>query len=245
METRDEPGVPASSLMPTSRSPARSDLREYVYDSILEMLLRDDAPPGARLSISTIAEQLDVSPTPVREALVQLERTGLVTRTVRKGYRVSPPLGQDQLAELFTAREMLECTAVRLAAAASPAALLPELRAAQEQHRRAGEAVITALDSGRRDVSLAADYFARDREFHEVIFRHCGNRYLMEMSQDLGSLVHRLRRMVHRGVTDVREAIGEHEAIIDALESGDAAAGESAMREHIRNVIERSTSDQA
>lgn len=245
METRDEPEASAPSLTPPPRSPARSDLREYVYNSILEMLLRDDAPPGARLSISTIAEQLDVSPTPVREALVQLERTGLVTRTLRKGYRVSPPLNEDQLTELFTAREMLECTAIRLAADQSPTALLPALRAAQEEHRRAGEAVISALDAGRRDVSVAAEYFARDREFHEVIFRHCGNRYLMEMSQDLGSLVHRLRRMVHRGVTDVREAIGEHEAIIDALENGSPIDGESAMRAHIRNVIDRSSTDQA
>src|SRR5690606_5880841 len=69
----------------------RRGLRDRVYDLILEMLLEGDVEPGSRLSIDTLAKQLDVSPTPVREAMVQLERTGLVTREVLKGYRVAPP----------------------------------------------------------------------------------------------------------------------------------------------------------
>ena len=65
----------------------RRGLRDHVYDHILQLLLSGDAAPGERLSIDTIARQLDVSPTPVREAMVQLERTGLVTREALKGYR--------------------------------------------------------------------------------------------------------------------------------------------------------------
>src|SRR5690606_42041440 len=75
----------------------RRGLRDRVYDRVLVLLLSDEIPPGARLSIETIARQLSVSPTPVREALVQLERTGPVTREALKGYRVAPPLTVDQL----------------------------------------------------------------------------------------------------------------------------------------------------
>jgi DNA-binding GntR family transcriptional regulator len=217
-------------------------LREHVYDSILELLLRGETPSGTRLSINTIAQQLGVSPTPVREALVQLERTGLVTREANKGYRVAPPLGRRQLAELFQARQMLEETAASLAAAHA-SSLLPELRAAHERHRLAGEAVIAALDTGVTDVALAADYYARDRDFHDVIFRHSGNRYLVDMSDGLGALMHRLRQSVHRGVTDVREAISEHESIIDAFTSGEPGRAEQAMRAHIENVRDRELRD--
>ncbi|MGO1225271.1 MAG: GntR family transcriptional regulator [Brachybacterium sp.] len=225
-----------------SSSAVRRNLREHVYDSVLDLLLRGDTAPGTRLSIDTIARQLDVSPTPVREALVQLERTGLVTRQTHKGYRVAPPLEHDQLMELFEARDMLEVTAIRLAAS-SENGLLPELRVAQERHRLAGEAVISAFGDGKKDIALTTEYYARDQEFHEVIIRHSGNRYLLGISNDLGALVHRLRRSVHRGVTDVREAIVEHEAIIDALATGDPDASAHAMRSHVLKVRDRALHD--
>lgn len=221
----------------------RRGLRDRVYDRILDTLLRTDPTPGTRMSIDTIARQLGVSPTPVREALVDLERTGLVTREALKGYRVAPPLGTEQLTELFVAREMLETTAVRLAIA-DVDALLPSLRAAQERHRLAGEAVIDSLHRGEPDVGLASDYFARDSDFHAVIFEHTGNRYLREMSAGLGAQLHRLRQTVHRGITDVHEAFAEHTAIIDAFASGEAARAEEAMTTHIRNVRSRTLLDQ-
>ena len=93
----------------------RRGLRDHVYERILQLLLSGEAVPGRRLSIDTIARQLEVKQTPVREALVQLERTGLVTREALRGYRVAPPLGLDQLRELFDARIMLETHATRLA----------------------------------------------------------------------------------------------------------------------------------
>lgn len=217
----------------------RRGLRDHVYERILQLLLSGEAAPGARLSIDTIARQLDVSPTPVREAMVQLERTGLVTREALKGYRVAPPLGAQQLSELFEARIMLESRAARLATPASPA-MLDELRAAEEAHRRIGERVITALRSGVQDVELTTAYFAADAAFHRVVFEHCGNRYLSEMSESLGAQLHRMRQSVLHGVTDVREAIAEHEAIADAFAGGDPDAPERLMQHHIEQVRARS-----
>lgn len=220
----------------------RRGLRDHVYDRILELLLQGQTQPGTRLSIDTIARQLGVSPTPVREALVQLERTGLVTREALKGYRVAPPLGREQLAELFEARMMLEQTATRLAVASGDE-LLAELRAAHARHREAGDAVIAAFDSDTADLAVSAAYYARDRDFHDVIFRHSGNRYLVDMSDNLGALLHRMRQSVHRGVTDVHEALAEHQAIIDAFATGDVERATAAMRTHIENVRARSLSE--
>jgi DNA-binding GntR family transcriptional regulator len=217
----------------------RRGLRDRVYDRILQLLLSGEAAPGARLSIDTIARQLDVSQTPVREAMVQLERTGLVTREALKGYRVAPPLGAAQLQELFDARIMLESHAARLATPASPT-MLAELRAAEDEHRQIGGKVITALRAGKTDVELTTAYFAADAAFHRVIFLHCGNRYLTDMSESLGAQLHRMRQSVLHGVTDVREAIAEHEAIADAFAGDDRDAPEALMRRHVEQVRARS-----
>lgn len=217
----------------------RRGLRDHVYERILQLLLSGEVAPGERLSIDTIARQLDVSPTPVREAMVQLERTGLVTREALKGYRVAPPLGLAQLRELFEARIMLEARAARLATPATPQ-MLEELRIAEEEHRHMGERVITALRAGATDVELTTAYFTADAAFHRVVFDHCGNRYLTEMSETLGAQLHRMRQSVLHGVTDVREAIAEHEAIVDAFASDDTDAPERLMQHHIEQVRSRS-----
>ena len=89
----------------------RRGLRDQVYDRLLDMLLSNTMKPGERLGIETLAARLNVSPTPVREAMVQMERTGLVTRQGFKGYRVAAPLTEVQVIELMDAREMLEVQA--------------------------------------------------------------------------------------------------------------------------------------
>ncbi|SDD39706.1 GntR family transcriptional regulator [Auraticoccus monumenti] len=223
---------------------ARRGLRDHVYERILELLLSGELEPGARLAIDTIARELAVSPTPVREALVHLERTGLVTREALKGYRVAPPLSEGELAEVFEARLMLETTAARLATPAS-GVMLEQLREAQQRHVRAGERVAEALAAGRVDLTLTTEYFASDSDFHAVVLEHCGNRYLLSMSVSLGAQLHRMRQSALRGVTDVHEAVAEHAAVVDAFSSRTTARGEvlspeQAMRRHIENVRERS-----
>jgi DNA-binding GntR family transcriptional regulator len=217
----------------------RRALRDHVHDRILLLLLSGEVPPGARLSIDTIARQLRVSPTPVREAMVQLERTGLVTREALKGYRMAPPLDASQLAELFDARIMLETTAARLATPAG-AGFVGELEAAFAEHRRAGDRVIESIHGGADDVNLTADYFAKDAAFHRVVFRHCGNHYINEMSESLGGQLHRMRQSMIHGILDVEEAVSEHAAIVAAFAGDDPTAPERAMRRHIERVRARS-----
>lgn len=220
----------------------RRGLRDRVYDRILEMLLEGEVEPGARLSIDTLARQLDVSPTPVREAMVQLERTGLVTREALRGYRVAPPLEGEQLAELFDARLMLEVEAARLAAHHVDT-LLPTLRRALEHHARESDRVVERLDRGSVPLSLTRAYFDSDLEFHRAIFAASGNRYIQEMYDSLGALTHRMRQAVIRGPRDVHEAAREHRAIVEAFASGDADAAVDAMRRHIESVRARSVDD--
>jgi DNA-binding GntR family transcriptional regulator len=217
----------------------RRALRDQVYERILELLLSGEIEAGERLSIDTMARELAVSPTPVREALVQLERTGLVTREALKGYRVAPPLDHDQLTELFEARLMLEETAARLAARDAER-LLPELAAAHERHRSASAEVLAAGEGAAAvPLPVTQQYFDADRTFHDVIFAHSHNRYLVEMYDGLGALTHRMRQAALRGPEDVREAMAEHGAILKAFET-DPSAAVAAMARHVTGVRTRS-----
>ncbi len=129
--------------MTAKRIIKRTMLRDDVYDTVLEMLLTNEFKPGSSLSIDSVARQLGVSPTPVREALVQLETTGLVTRAALKGYSVALPLTEEQMVQLLDARMVLELAAVERAAARS-SDVAPRLREAHEEH----EEVVAELGLG-------------------------------------------------------------------------------------------------
>ncbi|MDN4610301.1 GntR family transcriptional regulator [Arthrobacter burdickii] len=220
----------------------RRGLRDRVYDRILDILLSSEMEPGARLSIDTLAKQLKVSPTPIREAMVQLERTGLVTREALKGYRVAPPLGAEQLDELFEARIMLEVEAARLAAPRA-ASFLPALQRAHEHHHLMGERVTAAMRNGDVPIRTIHDYFDADNAFHLVILDAARNRYVQDMYANLGALTHRMRQAVIRGTSDVSEAATEHAAILEAFASGDLSSPVAALRAHIEGVRARSLDD--
>ncbi|MBO3662580.1 GntR family transcriptional regulator [Microbacterium stercoris] len=220
----------------------RRGLRDRVYDLILEMLLRGEVEPGARLSIDSMARMLDVSPTPVREAMVQLERTGLVTREALRGYRVAPPLGPDELEQLFDARVVIESAAAGGAVKGGSDAVR-SLREAHAGHVVAADEVVATHTDAGVPLEVTKAYFAADGEFHRQLFVAAGNHYLLEMHDGLGALTHRMRQALLTGPDDVREAVAEHEAILHAVEAGDADAAVARMREHLAQVRQRSLRD--
>lgn len=217
----------------------RRGLREQVYDSVLRRLLDGRIASGERLSIEDVARSLNVSPTPVREAFVMLERTGLVSRVAQRGYRVAPPLDDAQLAELFDARLLLEEQAARLAHERR-ADLISELKRITREHDEHADEIVAYGPQSAVPIEATQAYFTSDAAFHNAIFDMAGNRYLVDMYHSLGALTHRMRQIALRGPEDVLDATREHHAIVDAFESGDADAAAAAMREHIRNVRSRS-----
>ncbi|MFU8945203.1 GntR family transcriptional regulator [Mycetocola zhadangensis] len=220
----------------------RKGLRDRVYDLVLDMLVGQAVEPGTRLSIDAIARDLKVSPTPVREALVQLERTGLVTREPLKGYRVAPQITDSQLESLFDTRIVLEGGATALAARHSDV-LVPRLEAALVQHRAITEQVRSAAAAGTLSVALLRDYFTVDWNFHHLIFEGTNNPFLIDMSEVISTRVHRMRQTVLSGVTDAEDAVVEHTRILDAFRQGQPEEAAAAMRDHIEKVRSRSRSD--
>ncbi|MDR1430846.1 MAG: GntR family transcriptional regulator [Propionibacteriaceae bacterium] len=223
-------GAP-SRKQPNLRPAIRWAMRDTVHEAILEMLLVEHLEPGAPLRIDAIAKSLDVSPTPVREALVEIEATGLITRTALKGYRVAEPLSHEEFSKLMNVRILLEPVAAHSACDAYGGALTDELIAVLDRQR--GAAVIGIhTDDGLRG------YLRADIEFHDVILNNCQNSFLKRAVQSMGGHFHRFRDL-YQGRSDSDFALAEHQHIVDAFAAGDSDAAEGAMLNHHNAVAGR------
>lgn len=220
----------------------RKILRDDVYEVILDRLLSGQYKPGQPLGIDGLARELGVSPTPVREALVQLEHTGMVTRAALKGYRLAEPLSSEQMAQLMDMRLVLEVAAVERAMRRATE-LLPELRRAHEEHERHGEKVAELARTGDLTVADIRPSFQADWAFHEVILHNCGNSYIAKAVDNLSFNVHRMRQNIEGKESDSALAVQEHRKILDAFESLDVVRVRSAMEAHLQSVLDRSVAE--
>ena len=216
-------------------------LSEHVYQALLQMLAQGLLKRGTVLRIDLLAKTLDVSPTPVREALARLATTGLVLHEPRKGYTIAPPIDSKQLAELMDARRLIEVAAIGRACANGGPAFVRSLEKALDVQR---DAVSAYQAQARADnPELAWAVMLADLKFHQTIFDHTGNRFIGVMAQALSAQLHRIRQSAQAGISDDRNAIEEHETILAAVRQGDCQAAEQAMKNHIDNVETRSELD--
>ena len=216
------------------RPVSRQVLADHVYEELLASLMDGRLEPGAVVSIDGTARELDVSPTPVREALARLEHTGMVRRVALKGYRVAPVFTQEDFAELMEARLAIEPVNARLACARLTQAHLAEL----------GKAVAD-LKKAPRGPSFAEyrDYLEADERFHRLIAEFTGNQFMVAAYSALGGQVQRFRLFGGVGITDAEHAIAEHQSVLDAFSSGDPEKAADAMADHVTKVRGRAIAD--
>ncbi|ROR74162.1 GntR family transcriptional regulator [Bogoriella caseilytica] len=219
---------------------ARRSLRDQVYDAVLDMLVAGRFGPGESLGIDPLAALLGVSPTPVREALVQLEATGLVTRTALRGYKVAPPMSRTTIEQLFDARLVVEVAAARHAAE-NHDGLEPALRAAVDRHRQ--HAAALTPPTAEASVQDLSEYLAADRAFHDLLFQATQNPFFQEMTRHISIHGERLRQFIAHRTPDAEQAVAEHEAVLEAIVGGDADQAAAAMESHILGVRQRTLLD--
>lgn len=225
------PSVPRSPLAAPVR---RRALADHVFDQLLTMLLDGTLAAGSSLNIDGLARELDVSPTPVREALARLESTGMVRRVALRGYSVAPAPTPKELSDLMDARLVVEPANAWYACRRGGPELLADLEDAVRQ-----------LESSPNGPTYREfrEYWAADERFHELIARAADNDFLFASYAALGGLIQRFRQFAGVGVTDKDEAIVEHRAILDALRSGDPEAARDLMARHIEGVKSRALSE--
>ncbi|HEY0247031.1 MAG TPA: GntR family transcriptional regulator [Gryllotalpicola sp.] len=219
--------------------PARRALADDVYDAVLGLLMDQVLEPGSRVSIDGLARELNVSPTPVREALARLESEGLVLKRPLKGYTAAPLLDADGLQQLFEMRRLMEPYAASRAAGSLDAETLEELEELCAAMVLSGQLAQTG-DDRFRDYK---DFAEQDADFHRIIAEHCGNTLLTDAIERLRSHLHQYRIYFRHGV--VGETSGEHEAVLAALREGDAKKAERAMLKHLTSSYRRISSSLA
>lgn len=203
-------------------------LAEDVYEAIFNKLMSLEIAPGARVTVDGLVRELEVSHTPIREALGRLEGEGLVVKTHLVGYSAAPQIKRRRFDELYDLRLLLEPDAARRAARQVSQERMRKLRETIERMRKL---------SGRRE-RLSYSGFARfDADFHDQIMEIAGNELIRDTLAHLHTHFHIFRLMFHARVTE--EALTEHEALLAALSSGDERGAERAMREHIERSRQR------
>ena len=203
-------------------------LADDVYGAIFNKLMSLDISPGARITVDGLVRELEVSQTPIREALGRLEGEGLVVKTHLVGYSASPQITRRRFDEIYELRLLLEPDGANRAAQRVSEEQMRKLKYTAEQMRK--------LDSGRERSSYAK--FARlDADFHDKIMEMAGNDLIRETLIHLHTHFHIFRLMFHPRVTE--EALTEHEAILVALSSRDETGAARAMRDHIERSHHR------
>jgi DNA-binding GntR family transcriptional regulator len=201
----------------------RPKLAEQALDTLRAAVLDGRMRPGELYSVAQLADRLGVSRTPVREALLALERQGLVRFERNRGVRVMESSAHD-LDEIFALRLLLEVPTARQAAERFDADDLADL-----------EGLIAQM-SEHVDDPDDTQFMAYDRAFHERVLAAAGNRRMLEVVAGMRDFV-RFRGVstVKRG-RSMRTILREHERILDALRDGDADGAAEAMREHLVNT---------
>lgn len=199
---------------------SRQGLAEQVYNRLLDSILQGELSSGTELTEVELARRLDVSRTPVREAVRRLAAEGLIVVSRNLRCHVAPFSRQD-IMDTYEVRRLLEAEAARRAASRMDAATLQELATLAQQ------ATPHAVD----------DWETRERTFdarlHELIGTAAGNSRLSEEILRFTRQVQLVRALVGRNPQRLEEGHGEHLAILAALQAGDEAAAHRAMSAHL------------
>lgn len=214
----------ATGLAPLPRSTTTSDL---VVDAIRAAILAGKLGPGENLVERRLAEQLGVSKTPVREAIIALAAAGLVTITPNRGAVVRAVSAAD-VAKAYEVRLLLEPWAVARTVRRGSTEAIGSARAALEHAR------LNLAGSDHVELSLA------NRRFHRALYAGCGNEIVVTQLDGLQELaaLGAVALLWERWPT-WREEYTEHEAILAAARDGPADVAERLLRRHIRQSVRR------
>jgi DNA-binding GntR family transcriptional regulator len=215
-DARHGPVTVSLVVAPLKRRRLVDDAVQTLRTAILNGRIAD----GARLRQTGLADQLGISRTPIREALVRLQQEGLVELLPGGGVRVKV-LNLDEAVELYDVREVLDGLAARLAAGRIAAPSLGRLERALARQ---------ALCVARGD---AGPWFAAHVAFHEEIVRAASHRQLARLSTVVRLSIRHFHPLLLRTEHRLEHAYAEHRALYDAIRTHDAEAAERLARAHI------------
>ncbi len=200
----------------------RRSLREATYARLRDAIVDGTLTPGERLRDTELADWLGVSRTPIREALLELQRAGLVIARAGRETLVSP-LNSDATRQAAEVASALHALAARLAVPRLDAAALRALRSANDRFA-------AALDADDADAALAAD-----DAFHHVLVDAAGNAVLAQQLEQITPLLRRAERNRFSSLA-AAESVAQHRQIIADCAAGDAELAAAHSAENWRTL---------
>jgi len=198
--------------------PVRAQL---AYERLVEAIQAGQLTAGSRVREADVAEWLQISRTPVREAMRKLEAEGILSHMPHVGVVVTE-IDSEMVTELYAMREVLEGSAAGLAARHASDAEIHML----QQIVKGEKALLNDPDSLMR----------HNREFHDIIYRSAHNRYLLKSLNALHDALVLLGKTTLSSRPRAETSHAEHQAIVKAIIARDQPLAEKLMRTHIRGA---------
>ncbi|HEU4560050.1 MAG TPA: GntR family transcriptional regulator [Longimicrobium sp.] len=200
----------------------RVPLREQVHRAIVGRILREEIGAGSRISDSVMAQELGVSRTPVREALLRMEREGFLEVDVGRGFFVKP-LSAREVAEIYPILWTLEVLALR--------ACPPRGNGAVAELDRINAELGEAGDDPERRIDL-------DMAWHRALLDGCPNERLLEMIAGLKAVIRRYEYAYMQNAGRIPVSTRTHHEIARALERGDREAAVPLLESNWRSTMD-------
>jgi len=201
----------------------RENLRDSVKRAIRSAIISGEMEPGRVYSAPSLGETFGVSPTPVREAMLDLVREGLVISLPNKGFRVTE-VSESDLDDVAQLRMLIEPPTVRQVVGRIDAEELKRLR-------RLAQRIVAAAEAGD-----LIEYIGCDLDFHITLLSHAGNKLLLEVVTELRNKTRLLGLTPLLESGRLVESAAEHHVIMDLVEAGKADEAEAYLRRHIGHV---------
>ena len=201
----------------------RIRLADQVYDQLMDAIVAGEIGHGDRLVQERLADDLSISRTPVREALLRLEQERVLTTSPRGGFalrRITPA----ETAELYEARGAVEGQAARILATRAGPELIERLRA------------VVAREENIASPSVRA-YFEANKAIHRALVEAVGNRYLTEMFDTIWNRAVAFRLFAAIETVDLAKSLGDHMRLVDAIATGDPGRALDAVIGHIADGL--------
>ena len=197
-------------------------LRDVVYNTLREAILKGELKPGERLMELQLASKLGVSRTPIREAIRMLELEGLAVTIPRKGAEVAKMTVKD-MEDVLEVREALDELAAKIACNKITEEQLQTLSKVKDAFEESTKTT---------DIKQIAMY---DEKFHDVIYESTGNVRQVNLLNNLREQIYRYSVEYLKNVEAYPRLIEEHETILKALQDRNQELVVEAMRDHVEN----------
>lgn len=202
----------------------RIRLADEVYEQLIQAIHTGEIAPDQRLVQEKLAAELEISRTPIREALLRLEQEGVLKMSNRGGF-VIRQIELDEVHEIYQARAAIEGYSARV---------LTEQ--GDEKNFAQIEAVITFQEA--RTLNTIADFYDANKNIHRAFVERAKNRFLLDMFDQMWNRGFSFHMFATIKQDELQKSLGEHKSLCDALRQGNPAAAEAAMRAHIGDGLD-------